>query len=53
MVFATAKTPLKEALYRMKRTHEYKVIILDQNNIPSHVLTHEEIIRHMAEQKTK
>lgn len=53
VVFASAKTPLKEALARMKRTHEYKVVILDQNNIPSHVLTHEEIIRHMAEQKLK
>jgi arsenite transporter len=32
VVFATAKTPLKEALDRMKRSHEYKVIILDKNN---------------------
>ncbi len=53
VVFATAKTPLKEALASMKRNHEYKVIILDEKHTPSHVLTQEEIIRHMAEQKSK
>ena len=53
VVFATAKTPLKEALASMKRNHEYKVIILDGNGTPSNVLTQEEIIRHMADQKRK
>jgi len=53
VVFATAKTPLKEALASMKRNHEYKVIVLDQLDAPSHVLTQEEIIRHMAEQNLK
>jgi len=53
VVFATAKTPLKEALARMKRSHEYKVVILNRNNTPSHVLTQEEIVRHIAETKLK
>lgn len=49
VVFATARTPLKEALASMKRNHEYKVVILDEGNTPSHVLTQEEIIRHLSE----
>ena len=53
VVFATAKTPLKEALANMKRNHEYKVVVLDRNDTPSHVLTQEEIIRHIAGQKRK
>ncbi|MBN2644662.1 MAG: bile acid:sodium symporter [Desulfuromonadaceae bacterium] len=53
VVFASAKTPLKEALDSMKRSHEYKVVILDGGNTPSHVLTQEEIIRHMAERNVK
>lgn len=53
VLLATAKTSLKEALASMKRSHEYKVIVLDQKNTPSHVLTQEEIIRHIAEQNPK
>lgn len=51
VLYATAKTPLKEALDKMKRNHEYKVIILNEKDVPSHVLTHEEIIRHLAKTK--
>jgi len=51
VVYATAKMPLKEALTRMKQTHEYKVIILNEQELPSHVLTQEEIIQHFAEKK--
>ncbi|MDF7798656.1 bile acid:sodium symporter [Pontiellaceae bacterium B1224] len=53
VVYASAKTPLKEALAAMKQNHEYKVVVLDQQNVPSHVLTQEEIIRHMAETNFK
>jgi ACR3 family arsenite efflux pump ArsB len=49
VVFATAKTPLKEALDNMKRTHEYKVIIVDDHGHPSNVLTQEDIIQYMSE----
>ncbi|VGO22378.1 bile acid:sodium symporter [Pontiella sulfatireligans] len=48
VLFASAKSPLKEALTNMKRSHEYKVIVLNEQNAPSYVLTQEEIIRHMA-----
>jgi len=53
VVSATAKTSLKDALASMKRNHEYKVIILDENDSPSNVLTQDEIIRYMAEQDKK
>jgi len=49
VVFAGAKTPLKEALGNMKRTHEYKVIIVDDHGSPSNVLTQEDIIQYMSE----
>jgi len=49
VVFATAKTPLKQALIAMKRTHEYKVIIVDDHGSPSNVLTQEDIIQYMSE----
>jgi len=49
VVFATAKTPLKEALGNMKRTHEYKVIVVDDHGRPSNVLTQEDIIQYMSE----
>ncbi len=53
VVFATAKTSLKDALLKMKRNHEYKIIIADENNIVSNVLTQEEIIQYFAEHLTK
>ncbi len=49
VVYATAKMPLKEALARMKQTHEYKVLIPNADGTVSHVLTQEEIIQHFAE----
>ncbi|MBN2162743.1 MAG: bile acid:sodium symporter [Pontiellaceae bacterium] len=48
LVVATAATPLREALQNMKRSHEYKVIVLDKNGRPANVLTQEELIRHLA-----
>jgi len=49
VVFASAKTPLKQALKQMKRAHEYKVIIVDNHGTPSSVLTQEDIIQYMSE----
>lgn len=46
-----AKTPLKQALAQMKRTHEYKVLVPGADGKIEHVLTQEEIIRHFAENK--
>jgi len=51
VVYATAKMPLKEALARMKQTHEYKVLIPNADGTVSHVLTQEEIIQHFAEKR--
>lgn len=53
VVFASAKTPLKEALGNMKRTHEYKVIILNDKAIPSNVLTQEDIIQYMSKKQVR
>ena len=53
VVFASAKTSLKDALLKMKRNHEYKILILDKNENISSVLTQEEIIKHVAENLTK
>jgi arsenite transporter len=53
VAFATAKTPLKEALGKMKRTHEYKVIIADDQGRPTNVLTQEDIIQYMSEKTIK
>ncbi len=53
VVFASAKTSLKDALLKMKRNHEYKIIIVDKDNVISSVLSQEEIIRHIAENLKK
>jgi hypothetical protein len=37
----------------MKRQHEYKIIVLDEKGLPSHVLTQEEIIKDIVEQDKK
>jgi ACR3 family arsenite efflux pump ArsB/CBS domain-containing protein len=48
VVIASATTPLKEVLRRMKREHEYKVVVLDADGRPGNVLTQEELVRHLA-----
>ncbi|MEN7973988.1 MAG: bile acid:sodium symporter [Verrucomicrobiota bacterium] len=53
VVFATAKTPLKEALARMKREHEYKVLVLDEQGSPKNILTQTEIIKYMVEHEPR
>ena len=53
VVFASAKTSLKDALLKMKRNHEYKILIVDKNENISSVLTQEEIIQHVAENLSK
>ncbi len=53
VVFASAKTSLKDALLKMKRNHEYKILIVDKNENISNVLTQEEIIKHVAENLSK
>lgn len=46
-----AKTTLQDALKEMRRTHEYKVLIPDDQGGVSHVLTQEELVRYFAQQK--
>ncbi len=53
VVFATAKTLLKEALSRMKRSHEYKVVVLNEQGAPQNILTQTEVIQYMAEHESK
>ena len=44
VLIVSAKTPLKTVLAKMKRTHEYKALILDDQGKISHVLPHDEIL---------
>ncbi|MCK5862542.1 MAG: bile acid:sodium symporter [Candidatus Hydrogenedentes bacterium] len=47
---STPQTSLKTALANMKRNHEYKALVTNEKNEVSHILTQEEILRHVAEQ---
>ncbi|MFO7937921.1 MAG: bile acid:sodium symporter [Kiritimatiellia bacterium] len=48
IVLISAQASLTEALIKMKRTHEYKILILDENEEIKHVLTQDEIVQQLA-----
>lgn len=48
VLISSAKTPLKEVLADMKRTHEYKTLVLDAQGKVSHVVPHDEIMLRLA-----
>lgn len=50
VLIVTASTPLKKVLQNMKRTHEYKALILDKAGRVSHVLAQEDLLRRLAEE---
>jgi ACR3 family arsenite efflux pump ArsB/CBS domain-containing protein len=48
VVTARPDTPLQAVLQKMKREHEYKVLVIDAKGEPSHVITREDILNEFA-----
>jgi len=49
VLISSAKTPLTVVLENMRRSHEYKALVLDAEGKISHVVPHDEIMARLAE----
>lgn len=53
VLISSASTPLQTVLKNMKRTHEYKALIVDSKGSLTHVIPQEQVLSFLAEEMTK